>query len=401
MSDDRSKLKIRLTPSTVKAVQESKVKTVSVSGPAPSADMVKIQKFLDAKLKSKNMEKLTKSLLKKFPLNGQIAGFAKPMPKVVILPTGYREIDIDILECGGIPKGTIGEFFGPESGGKTTLALTAMAGLQRLHGATVAFVDMEHSMTDSFAQGCGIDTSKWLYLRPMDGEECIEMLQMLCAAGIDVVAVDSWGALFSRSVLEKEVSERDVLGARANLIGRGIKLTLKDRHIHGTIVICINQLRDKIGAMAFQEKTQTTGGWEVRHAYNWRIRVDKGEKIKGSHGQVTGIRTKMFGTKNKVGQPFRRAELEIVFGSGVSIESSLFHRATSLRILDKAGSWFSFNGERVAQGAENVKAMMRTNGEFCAQLMEACEMKEMEIEMSGATEYGVDDFSIADDGFDV
>ena len=276
---------------------------------------------------------------------------------VACISTGAISIDY-ALGIGGLPRGRVVEIFGPESSGKTTLALQTIAEAQRA-GGMAAFVDAEHALDARYAQKLGINLEDLLVSQPDNGEQALEIVEVLVRSNsVDVVVVDSVAALVPKAEIEGEMGEAQ-MGLQARLMSQALrKLTgvvAKSR----TTLIFINQLREKIGVM-FGNPETTTGGRALKFYASVRIDIRRIAAIKDGD-QVVGGRTRVKVVKNKMAPPFREAEFDIMYGEGISREGDLLDMAVDKRIVDKSGAWFSYNGDRLGQGRENVKQFLKEN----------------------------------------
>ena len=275
------------------------------------------------------------------------------------ISTGSISID-NALGIGGVPRGRVVEIFGPEASGKTTLALQVIAQAQRL-GGTAAFVDAEHALDPTYASKLGVDLDNLLVSQPDNGEQALEIVEVLVrSGGADVVVVDSVAALVPRAEIDGEMGDAQV-GLQARLMSQALrKLTAVVSKSH-TCLIFINQLRDKIGVM-FGSPETTTGGRALKFYSSVRIDIRRIGAIKDGD-QVVGNRTRVKVVKNKVAPPFRIAEFDLMYGEGVSREGDLLDLAVDRRIVEKSGTWFSYSGERLGQGREKVKLFLKQNPE--------------------------------------
>ncbi len=276
------------------------------------------------------------------------------------ISTGSISID-NALGIGGVPRGRVVEIFGPEASGKTTLALQVIAQAQR-GGGTAAFVDAEHALDPTYASKLGVDLDNLLVSQPDNGEQALEIVEVLVrSGGADVVVVDSVAALVPRAEIDGEMGDTQ-MGLQARLMSQALrKLTAVVSKSH-TCLIFINQLRMKIGVM-FGNPETTTGGRALKFYSSVRIDIRRIGAIKDGD-QVVGNRTRVKIVKNKVAPPFRIAEFDLIFGEGVSREGDLLDLAVDRRIVEKSGTWFSYNGERLGQGREKVKLFLKQNPEI-------------------------------------
>src|SRR5437867_2769588 len=273
------------------------------------------------------------------------------------IPTGAISIDY-ALGVGGVPRGRVVEIFGPESSGKTTLALQVIAEAQKL-GGMAAFVDAEHALDASYAQKLGVDLDNLLVSQPDHGEQALEIVEVLIrSGGVDVVVVDSVAALVPKAEIEGEMGEAQ-MGLQARLMSQALRKLTGVVSKSKTCLIFINQLREKIGVM-FGNPETTTGGRALKFYASVRIDIRRIASIKDGE-QVVGGRTRVKVVKNKVAPPFREAEFDVMYGEGISREGDLLDLAVEKRIVEKSGAWFAFAGERLGQGRENVKQFLKDN----------------------------------------
>ncbi len=276
------------------------------------------------------------------------------------ISTGSISID-NALGIGGVPRGRVVEIFGPEASGKTTLALQVIAQAQQ-GGGTAAFVDAEHALDPTYASKLGVDLDNLLVSQPDNGEQALEIVEVLVrSGGADVVVVDSVAALVPRAEIDGEMGDAQV-GLQARLMSQALRKLTAVVAKSRTCLIFINQLRVKIGVM-FGNPETTTGGRALKFYSSVRIDIRRIGAIKDGD-QVVGNRTRVKIVKNKVAPPFRIAEFDLIYGEGVSREGDLLDLAVDRRIVEKSGSWFSYNGERLGQGREKVKLFLRQNPEI-------------------------------------
>ncbi|HMF59393.1 MAG TPA: recombinase RecA [Vicinamibacterales bacterium] len=273
------------------------------------------------------------------------------------ISTGAVSLDY-ALGIGGVPRGRVVEIFGPESSGKTTLALQVIAQAQKL-GGMAAFVDAEHALDSQYAVKLGVDLENLLVSQPDNGEQALEIVEVLVRSGaVDVVVVDSVAALVPRAEIEGEMGEAQ-MGLQARLMSQALRKLTGVVSKSKTCLIFINQLREKIGVM-FGNPETTTGGRALKFYASVRIDIRRIGAIKDGD-QVVGGRTRVKVVKNKVAPPFREAEFDVMYGEGISKEGDLLDLAVDRKIVDKSGTWFAFAGERLGQGRENVKQYMKEN----------------------------------------
>jgi recombination protein RecA len=285
---------------------------------------------------------------------------AHEMEKIPVIPTGALSVDI-ALGVGGLPKGRMTEIYGPESSGKTTLALHAVAEAQR-RGGTAAFIDAEHALDTNYAERLGVDVDNLLVSQPDFGEQALEIAEILIRSGaVDIIVIDSVAALVPRAEIDGNVGDSHV-GLQARLMSQAMRKFTGVLNRSNTVLVFINQIRMKIGVM-FGNPETTTGGNALKFYSSIRIDIRKVGPIK--EGQDTiGNRTKVKIVKNKVAPPFKVAEFDIVFGEGISRTGDTLDLAVEQEIVDKSGAWYSFNGERIGQGRENAKKFLTDHPEM-------------------------------------
>lgn len=283
--------------------------------------------------------------------------------KVEAVSSGSLAID-SALGIGGYPKGRIVEVYGPESSGKTTIALHAIAEVQRT-GGIAAFIDAENALDIEYAKALGVDFTpgKFFLSQPDSGEQALDIAEKLILSGaIDIIVIDSVAALVPKAEIEGVMGANHI-GLQARLMSQALRKLTSQINRANTIALFINQLREKVGVM-FGSPEVTTGGRALKFYSTVRIDVRKGEAIKGADSEILGNRTKIKIVKNKVAPPFRIAEVDIMFGEGISKIGETLDFAVDLDIINKSGSWFSYNGERLGQGRENVKKVFEENQEL-------------------------------------
>src|SRR5438105_2987497 len=277
------------------------------------------------------------------------------------ISTGSISIDY-ALGIGGLPRGRVTEIFGPESSGKTTLALQVIAEAQKV-GGMAAFVDAEHALDAQYAQKLGVDLENLLVSQPDHGEQALEIVEVLIRSnGVDVVVVDSVAALVPKAEIEGEMGEAQ-MGLQARLMSQALRKLTGVVSKSKTCLIFINQLREKIGVM-FGNPETTTGGRALKFYASVRIDIRRIASIKDGD-TVIGGRTRVKVVKNKVAPPFREAEFDVMYGEGISREGDLLDLAVDKRIVEKSGAWFAYGGERLGQGRENAKQFLRDNPDIC------------------------------------
>ena len=277
--------------------------------------------------------------------------------EIEAIPTGALSLDI-ALGIGGVPRGRIVEIFGPESSGKTTLALHIIAEAQKM-GGEAAFIDAEHALDPVYAKKLGVDIDDLIVSQPDTGEQALEITESLIRSGaLDVVVVDSVAALVPKAEIDGDMGDSH-MGLQARLMSQALRKLAGAINKSKTVLIFINQLREKIGVM-FGNPETTTGGRALKFYASVRMDIRKIENIK-QDGEIKGNRVRVKVVKNKVAPPFREAEFDVVYGQGISKEGNILDMAVNLDIVEKAGSWFSYNGERIGQGRENVKKYLKEN----------------------------------------
>ena len=286
--------------------------------------------------------------------------------EIEAIPTGALSLDI-ALGIGGVPRGRIIEVFGPESSGKTTLALHIVAEAQKM-GGEAAFIDAEHALDPVYAKKLGVDIDNLIVSQPDTGEQALEITESLVRSGaLDVIVVDSVAALVPKAEIDGDMGDSH-MGLQARLMSQALRKLAGAINKSKTVLIFINQLREKIGIM-FGNPETTTGGRALKFYASVRMDIRKIENIK-QDGEVKGNRVRVKVIKNKVAPPFREAEFDIVYGQGISKEGNILDMAVNLDIVEKAGSWFSYNGERIGQGRENVKRYLHENPEMLEDIEE-------------------------------
>ena len=285
---------------------------------------------------------------------------------VEAIPTGALSLDI-ALGIGGIPRGRIIEVYGPESSGKTTLTLHMIAEAQKL-GGEAAFIDAEHALDPVYAKHLGVDIDNLIVSQPDTGEQALEIAEALVRSGaLDVIVIDSVAALVPKAEIDGDMGDSHI-GLQARLMSQALRKLAGAINKSKCVIIFINQLREKVGVM-FGSPETTAGGRALKYYSSVRLDIRKVENIK-QDGEVVGNRAKVKVVKNKVAPPFREAEFDIVYGKGISKEGNILDIAVNLDIIEKSGSWFSYNGDRIGQGRENVKKYLADNPQIAKEVEE-------------------------------
>ena len=283
---------------------------------------------------------------------------------IEVIPTGALSLDL-ALGVGGLPRGRVVEIYGPESSGKSTLAMHVVAEAQR-NGGVCAYIDAEHAMDPVYARAIGVDVDQLLISQPDTGEQALEIADMLTRSGaIDVLVIDSVAALTPRAEIEGEMGDTHV-GLQARLMSQALRKLTGNLSKTGTICIFINQLREKIGVM-FGSPETTPGGRALKFYSSVRLDIRRIESLKDG-AEVVGNRTRVKVVKNKVSPPFRQAEFDIMYGQGISREGSLVDMSVDLGIVKKSGAWFTYEGEQLGQGREKAKDYLRQNPEVMMEI---------------------------------
>jgi recombination protein RecA len=289
-------------------------------------------------------------------------GDAQASYDVEAISTGSLGLDI-ALGIGGLPRGRVVEIYGPESSGKTTLTLQVVAEVQR-NGGTAAFVDAEHALDPSYAEKLGVNINDLLVSQPDTGEQALEITDMLVRSGaVDIVIVDSVAALTPKAEIEGEMGDSHV-GLQARLMSQALRKLTANIKKSGTLVIFINQIRMKIGVM-FGSPETTTGGNALKFYASVRLDIRRIGAIKRGE-EVIGSETRVKVVKNKVAPPFRQAEFEILYGEGTSREGELIELGVTHNLVEKSGAWYSYNGDRIGQGKDNVRGYLKEHPEIAA-----------------------------------
>ena len=295
--------------------------------------------------------------------------------EIEFIPTGALPLDI-ALGIGGVPRGRIVEIFGPESSGKSTLAMHIVAEAQR-NGGICAYVDAEHAMDPIYAKAIGVDTDNLLISQPDTGEQALEIVDMLVRSGaLDVIVIDSVAALTPRAEIEGEMGDSH-MGLQARLMSQAMRKLTANLHKSNTVAVFINQLREKIGVM-FGSPETTPGGRALKFYSSVRLDIRRIETIKDGV-EVVGSRTRVKVVKNKVSPPFRQAEFDIMYGKGISREGAVLDMAVEMGIAKKSGAWFTYDGEQLGQGRENAKQFLSENTEVMVQMADRVRRQSMPV----------------------
>ena len=283
---------------------------------------------------------------------------------VEAVPTGSLGLDI-ALGVGGVPKGRIVEIYGPESSGKTTVALHMVAEVQK-RGGIAGFIDAEHALDPVYAKNIGVDIDNLYISQPDNGEQALEITETMVRSGaVDIVIVDSVAALVPKAEIEGDMGDSHV-GLHARLMSQALRKLTAAISRSNCVVIFINQLREKVGVM-FGNPETTTGGRALKFYASVRLDVRRTETLKQG-GEMVGNHVKVKVVKNKVAPPFKQAEFDIMFGIGISREGEILDLASECNVVNKSGAWYSYNGERIGQGRENVKIFLKDHPEICEEI---------------------------------
>lgn len=291
-------------------------------------------------------------------------GEAAAKMHVEVIPTGALALDV-ALGIGGIPRGRVVEVYGPESSGKTTVALHILSEAQKM-GGTAAFIDAEHALDPTYAKNIGVDIDNLLVSQPDTGEQALEIAEALVRSGaVDVIVVDSVAALVPRAEIEGEMGDAHV-GLQARLMSQALRKLTGAISKSNTVTIFINQIREKVGVM-FGNPETTPGGRALKFYASVRLEVRKTESLKQGT-DIVGNRTRVKVVKNKVAPPFKQADFDIMYGEGISREGSIIDIGAEMNIIEKSGAWYSYKGDRLGQGRENVKEYLKEHREIAAEI---------------------------------
>ena len=307
--------------------------------------------------------------------------------EIQAIHTGSLSLDF-ALGIGGVPRGRIIEIFGPESSGKTTVALHILAEVQKTNG-TAAFIDAEHALDPVYAKALGVNINELLVSQPDCGEDALEICEALARSGaVDAIVIDSVAALVPKQEIEGDMGQ-SMVGVQARMMSQAMRKLSGVISKSNCVVIFINQIREKVGVIYGNPET-TTGGRALKFFASVRIDVRKTEQLKDGN-DVYGNHVKCKIVKNKVAPPFRVAEFDILYGKGISLSGEIMDFAISLDIIKKSGSWFSYNGERIGQGKENVRKLLESNSELMAEIEEKVRAMSDQARISMDEEFEVDD----------
>lgn len=335
-------------------------------------------------LKENSGVKVANSEEKKMALENALKQIEKNFGKGAIMKLGSTQsLDVEAISTGslglnmalgigGIPKGRITEIYGPESSGKTTVALSVAAQSQK-NGGTVAFVDVEHALDPKYAKTLGVDIDSLLVSQPGSGEQALEIIETLVRSGaVDVVILDSVAAMTTKAEIEGEMGDANI-GLQARLMSQAMRKLTSIISKTNCAAIFINQIREKIGVL-FGNPETTPGGRALKFYSSVRIDVRRGEQIK-ENGQVIGNRVRCKITKNKVAPPFKEAQFNLIYGVGISYLTEIIDIAVEFDIINKSGAWFSYKGQKIGQGKENAKIFLEKNKEICCEIEELVKEK--------------------------
>jgi len=317
-----------------------------------------------SKMKTSSVDNALSQIQRQFGKGSIMRLGDREMENIPVVSTGALSLDI-ALGVGGLPKGRVTEIYGPESSGKTTLALHAVAEAQKA-GGTAAFIDAEHALDTNYAERLGVDVENLLVSQPDFGEQALEIAEILIrSGGVDIIVIDSVAALVPRAEIDGNVGDSHV-GLQARLMSQAMRKFTGVLNRSATVLIFINQIRMKIGVM-FGNPETTTGGNALKFYSSLRLDIRRIGQIKDGQ-EVVGNRTRVKVVKNKVAPPFKLAEFDIVYGEGISKTGDLLDLAVEQDIVDKSGAWYSYNDERIGQGRENAKRFLKDQPEMMADI---------------------------------
>ncbi|AJQ57926.1 protein RecA (plasmid) [Bacillus thuringiensis serovar morrisoni str. 4AA1] len=308
--------------------------------------------------KEKALEEALKKIVKEFGTGAIMKLGERPEQKISVISSGSVGLD-NALGVGGYPKGRITEIFGPESSGKTTIALHAIAETQK-EGGTAAFIDAEHALDPIYAQKLGVNIDELLMSQPDTGEQALEIAEALVRSGaVDIVVIDSVAALVPKAEIEGDMGASHV-GMQARLMGQAMRKISGAISKNGVVAIFLNQIREKVG-VSFGSPETTPGGRALKFYSTIRLDVRRGEQLKGKESDILGNKTKVKVVKNKVAPPFKNIDFDILYGEGISLEGELIDIGVELDIVQKSGAWYSYQEERLGQGRDNAKQFLKEN----------------------------------------
>ncbi len=316
------------------------------------------------KSNDKTLDQVLQDIEKQFGKGSVMKLGSNEFRQIDVIPSGSIALDM-ILGIGGYPKGRIIEIYGPESSGKTTFALHAIAEAQKL-GGRVAFIDAENSLDPQYAQKLGVNIDELLLSQPDNGEQALEICEALVRSGaISVIVIDSVAALVPQAEIEGEMGDSHV-GLQARLMSQALRKLAGVINKTNTVAIFINQLREKVGVM-FGNPEVTPGGRALKFYSSIRLEIRRAEQLKLGT-DIVGNKTTIKVVKNKMAPPFKSCTVDIMYGEGVSHEGELVDLASEANIIEKSGAWYSYNGEKIGQGKENVKEMLKKNKQLCNEI---------------------------------
>ena len=333
--------------------------------------MAKEKDLKDTNSKDQLLNEALKQIEKQYGKGAVMKLGDRALVEVDVISSGSLSID-NVLGVGGFPRGRIIEIYGPESSGKTTLALQAIAECQK-GGGKCAFIDAEHAIDPKYAKALGVDVDELILSQPDSGEQALEIAEVLIKSGaIDLIVIDSVAALVPQAELDGEMGDSNI-GLHARLMSKAMRKLAGSMSANNCTAIFINQLREKVGVM-FGNHEVTTGGRALKFYASIRLEVRKSEAIKNG-SEVVGNKVNVKCAKNKVAPPFKSCTVEIYYGEGISHLSEVVSLGVELGIIDKSGSWFSYKGEKIGQGSDSVRAYLKANPEVDEEITEAIKLK--------------------------